>query len=69
MNISSSPQRTCPSEERPQTCYCSDYISIKHLLIAREREKRGKVRVVHGQTDGMDRKQEKSGQSKKGNYR
>lgn len=34
--ISSSPQRTCPSEERPQTCYCSDYMSIKHLLIERD---------------------------------
>lgn len=38
MNISSSPQRTCPSEERPQTCYCSDYMSIKHPLNASERE-------------------------------
>lgn len=40
VNISSNPQRTCPSEERPQTCYCSDYMSIKHLLIEREREQK-----------------------------
>lgn len=61
VNISSNPQRTCPSEERPQTCYCSDYMSIKHLLIERERENRRRgreeeaERVAHGQIrrDGL----------------
>lgn len=39
VNISSNPQRTCPPEERPQTtCYCSDHMSIKHLLIERKKE-------------------------------
>lgn len=38
VNISSSPQRTCPSEEKPQTCYCSDLMSMKHLLIERKKE-------------------------------
>lgn len=59
MNIVSSPQRTCPSEERPQTCYCSDYMSIKHLLIERERkegerERKGERDRERGRSTGAE---------------
>lgn len=40
-------------------------MSIKHLLIERDGDREKERRVVHEQKDGMDRKREKSSQSKK----
>lgn len=43
LNISLSLQRTCPPEERPQSCYCSDEMSIKHHFVEERERKSGGV--------------------------
>lgn len=60
-----------PSEERPQTRYCSDYMSIKHRYIEKEqregRENRKRERRQK-EKDGSKAREKEQPEQKKSHY-